>query len=354
MRMRHMHRYVTGCVVIALMFCGGLADAATLEEELYEVDKLRAGFATPFEQVESRCAELLQRYKEPAEQAKIYFQLAQVEGQSGLQHPQRLVGYIEKALALPLEPTKRVRLYIYWGDVIQVSHRGVRGRELIAARSEAVMPYLYGMKELLKYDLPEAKPEVPGIRVVNYDGPKDTQEYQELVREQQRQIEARDRAVFQRGMIEYHDVLTNQISLMYSRLPFATDELQELATQILEDKVAVDRLMSHVRQRVQKRLDDMGLSELNELPEGLALPNVDTVVPNVPGSVQKDKDNVHPVSIDDDNARTTSPLVSERGEHQIPSSRYGLWVFMATAAGVILLVIAVAVVIRRSGKSGAS
>jgi hypothetical protein len=245
---------------------GGLANAMTLEEELYEVDKLRAGFDTPFEEVEKRCAALLERYKSPEEHAKIYFQLAQVEGQSGLQHPKRLINYIEKALALPLEPAKRVRLYIYWGDVLQVAHRGVRGAELAAARREAVMPYLHGLKELVQYDLPEAKPELPGIMVRNYDGPQDTQEYQELLEAQRRQVEARDKAVFQRRMIDHRGVLTSQIASMYSRLPFATDELQSLAEEVLQDPSEVDRLMTKVRARVRKRVEAVGGAVLRELP----------------------------------------------------------------------------------------
>jgi len=269
MRMRDVRVCIIGCIAIGVMFTGQIAHAVTLDEELYDIDKLRAGFDTPFEEVERRCAELLERYKDPSEQGKIYFELAQVEGQSGLQHPQKLIKYINEALARPLDPVKRVRLYIYWGDVIQVSHGGVRGRELATVRRKAVMPYLNGLKEQLEYDLPEVEPEIPGIRVFNYDGPKDTKEYQDLVRERQKQIKAREEAIFQRDMIEHRDVLTSQISLMYSRLPFATDELESLAKDVLKDDAAVDRLMARVQERIQKRLEAMGGGIPKELPEDL-------------------------------------------------------------------------------------
>ncbi len=65
------------------------SSAKTLEEELYEVDRLRAGFDTPFDEVESRCDKLLEKYTKPEERAKIYFELAQVEGKAVSRGPAR-------------------------------------------------------------------------------------------------------------------------------------------------------------------------------------------------------------------------------------------------------------------------
>ncbi|MDH4241840.1 MAG: hypothetical protein OEW48_19950, partial [Phycisphaerae bacterium] len=103
---------------LSLLVLGSIGSANTLDEELYEVDKLRAGFDTPFDEVEKRCNELLKEYTKPEEQAKIYFELAQVDGQSGFQRPAKAIEYARKALELPQDPWKKVRLYIYWGDAI--------------------------------------------------------------------------------------------------------------------------------------------------------------------------------------------------------------------------------------------
>ena len=239
------------------IFCS-IGIAKTLEEELSDVDQLRAGFDTPFDEVEKRCYVLLQKYTEPEEQGKIYFELAQVEGQSGLQRPDKAIEYVKKALELPIDPLKKVRLYIYWGDAIQTANRGVHNQELIVARRKAALPYLEGLKETLQYNLPEVKPDLPGVGRYRYHGPTDTEEYREMIHEHQKQVEAREKAEFQREMIEYRDVLTSQISSMYSRFPWASDEMRELATKILGDKTAVDRLMSAVDKAVQKRSEELG------------------------------------------------------------------------------------------------
>jgi hypothetical protein len=45
---------------------------------------------------------------------------------------------------------------------------------------------------------------------------------------------------------------------MYSRFPWASDEIRELAKQILEDETAVERLMSAVNAAVQQRMRELG------------------------------------------------------------------------------------------------
>ena len=76
--------------------------------------------------------------------------------------------------------------------------------------------------------------------------------------QQREQIEAREKADFERQMIDYRDVLTSQISLLYSRRPLAGDELQRLATEVLADKAAVERLMSYVAQHIKERTSERG------------------------------------------------------------------------------------------------
>ncbi len=111
-----------------------IGNAETLEKELHEIDKLRMGEKTPFGQAENKCNELLEKYTEPEEQAKIYYQLAVVYSQSGQIMPNKTIEFSKKALELPLGPIEQLQLYVWWGDAIQVAHRGVRNQELVAAR----------------------------------------------------------------------------------------------------------------------------------------------------------------------------------------------------------------------------
>jgi len=201
---------------------------------------------------------LLERYTKSEEKGKIYYQLAEVYAQSGQLIPNKTSEFSKKALEYPLDPVKQLQLYVYWGDAIQVAHRGVHNQELVAARRKAVMPYLQGLKEALKHNLPEVKPDLPSVSRVRYVGPPDSEEYQKIKRRNEEQMAAWRLARFQQDMIQHRVALTGQISYMYSRFPFASNEIKELATQVLEDEKAVERLMSAVNAAVQQRIKELG------------------------------------------------------------------------------------------------
>ena len=179
-----------------------------------------------------------------------------MHGQSGMRYPEKLIGYVKEALQCPLDPVKELRLYIYWGDALQIAHRGARGEELAAARREVVVPYLQGLKKALRYDLPETAPDLPGVGRYQVDGPPEV--LREFADEHAKQVAARKKAEFQRDMIMHRDVLTSQISFLYSRKPLATDELERLATKHLQDDAAVERLMAQVKAAIEGRTQGVG------------------------------------------------------------------------------------------------
>lgn len=262
---RNVNYVIRGIILLSIitcLSCGYMASARTLDDELHEVvgpvyeETSSKDKEMRLNEFEYSCKALLQKYNKPEEQVKIYYQLASTYAQTGLVIPNKTIEYARKALEYPLEPLKVVLLYIYWGDAIQVAHRGVHGQELVTARREAVMPYLEGLKETLKYDLPEVKPELPVISVFNYDGPTDTDEYRNMIRKQKEQVEAREKAKFQCDMIQYRDTLIGQINFLYTRFPFATTELEGLLKQTLGDKhkPRIDKIIQKVADDINSRL----------------------------------------------------------------------------------------------------
>jgi len=286
--MSSMRRAILLSGILYLLVFSSVGKAETVEEELFEIDKLRAGFDTPFDEVEKRCNKLLQTYTEPEEQGRIYYELTKVEGQSGFQRPAKAIEYAKKALELPQDPWRTTRLYEYWGSAIQVAHRGTHDKEMAKARRQAVILYLQGLRELQQYDLPEVKPPIPMAGFITHAGPTDSEEYRKLKRKQEKEIAAQKLAKFQRSMIEHRDILTLQVSGMYSRFPWASDEIRELATKILKDKDAVERLMSAVDAAVQQRIRELGWEP--ELPDmNSVVVQVDPDMNSLVEQVDKDK-----------------------------------------------------------------
>lgn len=244
--------------ILYILIFSSVGKAETLEEELLEIDKLRAGFDTPFDEVEKRCNKLLQKYTKPEEQGRIYYELTKVEGQSGLQRPAKAIEYAKKALELPQDPWKKVRLYGYWGSAIEVAHRGTHDEEMAKGRREAVIPYLQGLRQLQQYNLPEVKPPIPMASFITHPGQTDSETYRKLKLKQEKEVAAQKLAKLQRSMIQHRDILTLQVSGMYSRFPWASDEIRKLATRILKDEADVERLMSAVDAAVQQRIQELG------------------------------------------------------------------------------------------------
>jgi len=238
-----------------------IGNADTLEKELNEVNKLRNSEKTPFEQAENMCNELLEKYTEPEEQARIYYQLAVVYSQSGQKKPDKIIEFSKKALELPLDPIERLKLYVWWGDAIQIAHRGARNQERVVARRKAVIPYLDGLKECLsmqypKYTQPEHLPEEQNVKADSRDplGPA-----RRSIRAERRKAmyeSKKDR--FEKDVNQHKKILISQISGTYSDFPWASDEIRELSTKILEDKTIVDELMSAVGEAVEKRAEELG------------------------------------------------------------------------------------------------
>ncbi len=230
--------------------------AKTLDEKLWDIGLLQDGKNTPFQKVEAITRPLFQEYRAPEEQAKIYYFLALIYAQSGPVYD-GTIRNAKAALDLPLDPAKRLQLFVYWGDAIQVEHAGARGNDLIVARRDAAHIYFRGLKECIDNEIPRDKPAVPTWLIVNSDGPE-TDESRRLRSEIDVKLAAKAVALIQIAMIEQRDTLMNQIIYMYSRFPFATDELEASAKEALGNSWMVGELVDMTKAEIKKRVDKSG------------------------------------------------------------------------------------------------
>ena len=257
------------CLVVSLFLftaLPGVAGAQTLDRALSEMDGLRAGRETPFGEVERRAQELLLQYAKPADQGRICWQVADVYAQSGQVRPDATIAWAKKALQFPIGPARRLELYMAWGHAVQVKHAGVRGEQLAAARREAIVPYLEGLREALGYKLPKNVPERKMATLI--DDPQATEQELRRLRDQSAALKLQ---MFQERMILRRGILTDAVAFMYSRIPFAPEELRGLATEKLQDEAAVECLMKVVEEAMAKRLEAPGLGGLRDATKHLKL-----------------------------------------------------------------------------------
>src|SRR5207302_11050939 len=97
---------------------------------------------------------------------------------AGLVRPERVTAYAEKGLEYPLDPGQTMRLYVYLGDALQVANHK---KPFVERRKLAVMPYLRGLKDIRKYNLPTTPPDLPAVS--RYHVPRNDPMYAELERQ---------------------------------------------------------------------------------------------------------------------------------------------------------------------------
>jgi len=204
-----------------------------LAGELARLDAMRDFQMTPFDEVEVKANKLAKIYAAPDEQGQIYAMVTQVYGQSG--GSPRTIYWAKKALEYPLEPSIKVRMYEYWGDATygKNSHEIRQGSD--SAKREAALPYLLGIREVLRYSLPDAKPELPAVGRFRADPPDPVLELKH-----RKQVQARVVAVFIREMIDLRDVLISQLASQQ----FSDDiQAQEKLRRLLKTPEFVDQLL---------------------------------------------------------------------------------------------------------------
>jgi hypothetical protein len=211
-----------------------------LRAELSRLDGLRKGTGTDFAKVDEVGRTLLKKYPGPKEQGQIYYWLAHVHAQSGLVHPERVMEYARKALEQPLEPLQVPRLYVYWGDAIQVG----RAKDPPAERRKwSAVIYLAGLREVLEYSLPAKAPELPVIKRASTLRLGRGGINEETRRRLAEQVAARRKAEFVREMVQHRNILVGQLAGLYQQGNVAPDELRQLAAGVLRNLWAEDRLL---------------------------------------------------------------------------------------------------------------
>ncbi len=220
---------------------------------LRKLDGYRRGSRASLIEMDQLAGKLLQEFRDPVERGQIYYRLAHVHGQSGLHFPEKVRQYSRQALELPLQPEQRFTLYVYWGDAHRVGERSVPPAE---KRRRAAVRYLEGLKLLLPYQLPEKAPELPTVHKLGAPMPRGDPADPIVIRQMQeyaRQKEKHDkawaalrRAEFIRGLLWQRAVLAGQIVSVYHNEPTARGEMRQMATAVLGDRAAVERLLAAV------------------------------------------------------------------------------------------------------------
>lgn len=240
-----------GLSLAAILVGAAAASAQTLEAELRALDSLRQGDKTPLDVVDRRGAELLEKYAEPADQARIHFDLAHIHAQSAMKRPDQVIKHARAALDSKLiTPEQRGTLYSYRASAHELE-KGVK--DFAERRRNALQPLLQGLAELEAMQLPVKAPEVPGLGPLRDDIGDPAEQAQIRAAYEAARI-AREKAQRIERLVFNRKTLKEQVMWLYYRDPAADDELRELASDKVSQELAEElvEMAQGERERIEK------------------------------------------------------------------------------------------------------
>jgi hypothetical protein len=223
------------------------APPPALREQLHKFDlEYRHGSEAKFAELEKLADALAKRFPRKDHQACIWYEVAHVAGQSGIdKQAARVRKYAARCLAVSRDPLQRGHMYTYRACAVNLS-----GAAFAAGRREAAEILLTGYAELLARKLPAKAPELPPVHTARVAG--DPAAEARARARQAAQIAARREAEFTAALVARRDTLVLQLRDLFKpepnyhgRNPEGPDELRALAKKKLTAR-QVDVLLEKV------------------------------------------------------------------------------------------------------------
>jgi hypothetical protein len=268
-------------VLIQLLAAGIHAD--TLSSELYKIRKASYGPSANIQMLEEKCLGLLEIFKAPDEIGEIYYNIEFMYTQSHWTDSQgnaKVLQYAAKALEYPLPLSQQVRLLHENTQALEKKYAGVKGGELAKIRrEEVVLPALEGIKRTLDNKIPNSTLPLPkntftGLHTAGYiydpEKDKNVEEFHKRIQEQQEAIQKEnerftaelDKVREINATIRSRQICEDRVVAIYTKKPYATAELRQIALRVLEDQSVVERIVN----RVSETINERNAKEFQKLP----------------------------------------------------------------------------------------
>ena len=190
--------------------------SAELRQELIKFDgEFRHNSEERFLELEMRADNLAKKFPNKDEQARIWYEVMHVAGQSNItRHVERTRKYATKCLEISRDPLQRGGAYSYLACCVNLS-----GFAFTKGRKEAAEILLAGYVELLAQELPDQAPEWPAFNKVRIDDGEQGQDRGRIQGEIEAQNAARREAEFIRELVGRRDTLIMQFRDLFKPQP---------------------------------------------------------------------------------------------------------------------------------------
>ena len=230
--------------------------SVSLLGQIHDVLRKVRGSGTDFDAREKELLALLNDYTDPKDIGAIYAACARIHYGTGSTHFDRLVKYARKSLEYPLDLEARMMACMRWGEGLQMQGGGSAADLPRQPREEIVKPFLRAIRLTLDAGIPEQPVAVPKLTATRVGGGMvglDPEVEKRMKKEYDAQIGAIEEATRTNKIIVLRKFHEEKIVALYSQKPLATEELRQIATEIIGNPTVVSNLIARVNERIEEK-----------------------------------------------------------------------------------------------------
>lgn len=255
-------------LIFSLCVLCNSAFADKLDNEFIRLHAQVNGFKTETKKIEAQYLSLLSQYKDAKNIGRIYYHLTDMYVQSGMTDPESAIKYAKKTMEYPIASFERIRIgHIVAGALIR-QNAGQKGENLAGARRQIVLPLLEAIKYSLEIKLPDQKPQ-PTNKIQTFhnmtyiENPDESPEVKKAREEQikkidddmKKQVDENAKNAEIKACLRNRKICEDTVVSIYSKEPYATEELRRIASEVLGDKDTVNKLVARVDANIKGKLD---------------------------------------------------------------------------------------------------
>jgi hypothetical protein len=231
-------------------------NAQSLRDSMIEVSRSLPDLSVSSQSIVDAYQGLMEEAATEEQQAELYYRIYQIHIYPGRKNIEAAYDAVKTAEGLHVENLGlKFNILTQTATTVQQLNTGARGEDLARVRREAAPYYLRALKALIEQGVPIEPLELPprpGLLTLLGD-PEDPS-YVKQIEEANRKVREFNAIDSLNRLISSRDMAESLLAHLYSRAPFDTAELAQLADSILEDQEAADHLLDQTRDLIGERL----------------------------------------------------------------------------------------------------
>ena len=265
--MMHCEQQILLLIIILLSF--NLTSYNIIDNDI-DIDLIRIKNDFRYKDIaiqEKEYLKLLDEYTSDEDQGKIFLRLISTYSTFNKDNIEKNRYYCEIASKLQLDILTKIRVNMYWAKSYGcprhsygIPYYTADTNECIENRRVALSKTIYCYNLLKDLNLPLEEQRIPPVSTYTWDLSKEDTKNESVIRmmnEQKlkckKEIEVRERIIYENDLIRYKKNLSNLVLKLYSEKPYDIDKLQSTLKDNIADEELVQRVIDQLKTKISEQ-----------------------------------------------------------------------------------------------------